>query len=68
MVAEDVVVKDGKRVFVPAGETPDGIAASAVFSQKSVLVKAFSSASVDLRVTLPPQTSVRATGGHVPRN
>jgi len=60
MVAEDVVVKDGKRVFVPAGETPDGIAATAVFSQKLVLVKAFSSASVDLRVTLPPQTSVRA--------
>jgi hypothetical protein len=60
LVAEDVVVKDGKRVFVPAGETPDGIAATAVFSQKLVLVKAFSSAAVDLRVTLPPQTSVRA--------
>ena len=60
MVVEDVVVKDGKRVFAPAGETPDGIAATAVFSQKLVLVKAFSSASVDLRVTLPQQTSVRA--------
>ena len=60
MVAEDVMVKDGKRVFVPAGETPDSIAATAVFSQKLVLVKANSSASVDLRVTLPPQTAVRA--------
>jgi len=60
MVAEDVVIKDGKRIFVPAGETPDGIAASAVFSQKMVLVKAFSNASVDLRVTLPAQTGVRA--------
>jgi len=60
MVAEDVVIKDGKRVFVSAGETPDSIAATAVFSQKLVLVKANSSASVDLRVTMPPQTSVRA--------
>ncbi len=60
MVAEDVVIKDGKRVFVSAGETPDSIAATAVFSQKLVLVKANSSASVDLRVTMPPRTSVRA--------
>ena len=60
MVAEDVIVKDGKRVFVAAGETPNSIAASAVFSQKLVLVKAFSSASVDVRLTLPAQTSVRA--------
>lgn len=60
LVAEDVVVKDGKRVFVPAGETPEGIAGSAVFSQKTVVVKAFSSASVDVRVTLPRQTPVRA--------
>ncbi len=29
MVAEDVIIKDGKRVFVPAGETPNSIAASA---------------------------------------
>ncbi len=60
LVAEDVVVRDGKRVFVPAGETLDSVAGSAVFSQKTVLVKAFSSASVDVRLTLPKQTSVRA--------
>ena len=41
MVAEDVVIKDGKRVFVTAGETPNSIAASAVFTQKTVLVKPF---------------------------
>jgi len=58
--AEDVLVKDGKRVFVPAGETPDSIAATAVFSQKKVLVKAYSSAAVDVRLTLPPRTSIRA--------
>jgi hypothetical protein len=60
LVAEDVVLKDGKRVFVPAGETENSIAVSAVFSQKVVLVKQFSSASVDVRLTLPTQTSLRA--------
>lgn len=60
LVAEDVVVKDGKRVFVPAGETGNSIAASAVFSQKTVLAKSYSSASVDVRLTLPAQTGLRA--------
>jgi hypothetical protein len=60
MVAEDVIIKDGKRVFVPAGETPNSIAASAVFAQKTVLVKPFSSISVDVRLTLPAQTNLRA--------
>ena len=60
MVAEDVVVKDGKRIFVAAGETPNSIAASAVFSQKTVLVKPFSSAVVDVRLTLPAETNIRA--------
>jgi hypothetical protein len=60
LVAEDVVLKDGKRLFVPAGETENSIAASAVFSQKVVLVKQFSSASVDVRLTLPAKTSLRA--------
>jgi hypothetical protein len=60
MVAEDVVVKDGKRIFVTAGETPNSIATSAVFTQKTVLVKPFSSASVDVRLTLPAQTNIRA--------
>jgi len=60
LVAEDVIIKDGKRVFVPAGETPNSIAATAVFSQKTVLVKPFSSASVDVRLTLPAQTNLRA--------
>jgi hypothetical protein len=60
LVAEDVIIKDGKRVFVPAGETPNSIAVTAVFSQKTVLVKPFSSASVDVRLTLPAQTNIRA--------
>src|SRR5690349_5602762 len=60
LVAEDVVIKDGKRVFVPAGETANSIAATAVFSQKTVVVKQLSSATVTVRLTLPAQTSVRA--------
>src|SRR5947209_2175563 len=60
MVAEDVIIKDGKRVFVAAGETPNSIAASAVFTQKTILVKPFSSVSVDVRLTLPAQTNIRA--------
>src|SRR6478609_5715317 len=38
LVAEDVLIKDGKRIFVAAGETPNSIASSAVFTQKTVLV------------------------------
>jgi hypothetical protein len=60
MAAQDVVIKDGKRVFVPAGETQHSIAATAVFSQKTVLVKPFTSASVDVRFTLPAETDLRA--------
>lgn len=60
MEAQDVVVRDGKRVFVPAGETENSIAATAVFSQKLVIVKPYSSANVDVRLTLPPKTEIRA--------
>src|SRR5689334_23092934 len=60
MIAEDVLIKDGKRVFIAAGETPNSIAATAVFTQKTVLVKPFSSVAVDVRLTLPAQTNIRA--------
>ena len=60
MVAQDVVVRDGKRGFVPAGETPHGIAETAVFSQKQVVVKAGQSATVGVTFTVPPETSLRA--------
>ncbi len=60
MEAFDEIVKDGKRVFVPAGELPHSVAATAVFSQKKVFVKAHSSASVDVHLTIPQETSVRA--------
>jgi hypothetical protein len=59
LVAEDVVIQDGKRQFVAAGETPNSIAATAVFTQKTILVKPYSSATVDVRLTLPAQTDIR---------
>lgn len=77
LVAEDVVVKDGKRIFVPAGETPNSIAATAVFTPKTtpvevkgmapptftkngILIKAYSSGSADVRLTIPAETNIRA--------
>lgn len=60
MEAQDVVIKDGKRTFVSAGETEHSIASSAVFSQKTVLVKPNSSVSVDVRLTIPAETQLRA--------
>jgi hypothetical protein len=60
MVAQDIVVRDGKRVFLPAGEMDNSIAATAVFSPKEVVAAPFSSGSVDVTVTLPQNTSLRA--------
>src|SRR4051812_2998218 len=60
MVAEDVVARDGRRVFVPAGELKGSIAATAVFSAATVVVKPFSSASVDVRFTMPAGSDLRA--------
>jgi hypothetical protein len=60
MLAQDVVVRKGKRVFIPAGEAPHSIAQSAVFSLRSGEVKPFSSVSVDVRVTVPATTDIRA--------
>ncbi len=60
MVARDLVVRDGKRVFVTAGETPNGIAFTGVFSQKQVIVEPWQSASVTVTFTLPLETPLRA--------
>jgi len=60
MVAEDVRIEDGKRVFVAAGELPGSIAATAVFSSKTVTAKPFSTATVDVRFTMPAGSALRA--------
>lgn len=59
MEAQDVVVREGKRVFVAAGETAGSIAATAVFSQKEVFVKAGGSGSAQVTFTVPQGTALR---------
>jgi hypothetical protein len=60
MMAEDIAVRDGKRVFLPAGDLENGIAATAIFSPKEVIAPPNTSASVDVTVTIPDKTPVRA--------
>jgi hypothetical protein len=58
--AEDVVTTGGKRVFLPAGDIPHSIAATAVFSPSQVVVPAHESRSVTITVTVPPDVATRA--------
>ena len=60
MIADDVVVKNGKRVFVAAGELPHSIAATAVFSERSGHVAAGASQAIQVLLTIPNQTTIRA--------
>jgi hypothetical protein len=60
MEAQDVVVRDGERVFIEAGALADSVAASAVFVPRQVRVEARSSASVTVTMTLPPTLRHRA--------
>jgi hypothetical protein len=60
LATEDVVVREGKRSFSPAGQIANGIAANAVASPASVVVKAGEEASVQVTFTLPPETGQRA--------
>jgi hypothetical protein len=60
MIAQDAVVRDGKRVYVGAGELAGSIAATAVFSRKSVTVAPGERANVTVTVTIPPNPSSRA--------
>jgi hypothetical protein len=60
LATEDVVVREGKRSFSPAGQIANGIASSSVASPASVVVKAGGEASVQVTFTLPPETLQRA--------
>lgn len=60
MVAEDVVVRNGKRVFLPAGEAPNSIAATAVFAPQEVVAPPHTSQSATVTITIPPKTDIRA--------
>jgi len=60
LVAEDVVIQKGQRVYVPAGESEHSIAATALFTQNTVVVKAHAARTVDVRLTIPADTKIRA--------
>lgn len=60
MSARDVVVRNGKRVFYDAGVLPRSIAATAVYSQRSGHVDAGSQQTVQVILTVPARTTVRA--------
>lgn len=60
MIAKDAVARDGHRVYVDAGERTGSIAATAVFSRKSVTVSPGERADVTVTVTIPPNPSSRA--------
>jgi hypothetical protein len=58
--AKDVIVRDGRREFVDAGELAGSIAASAVFSERAVTIPPGESRRVTVTLTLPPATGHRA--------
>jgi len=60
MMAKDAVARGGHRVYVGAGELAGSIAATAVFSRKSVTVAPGERASVTVTVTIPAESVVRA--------
>jgi len=60
VIAQDVVVKDGKRVMMPAGAIAGSIAATAVFSTRHISIPAGGSAAVTMTVTVPPNATPRA--------
>jgi hypothetical protein len=58
--ALDVVIRDGKRTFIEAGELPGGIARTAVFTPRAVMLQPGESATVQVTVTVPENPGVRA--------
>jgi hypothetical protein len=58
--AADVVVRDGRRLFVRAGATPGSIAATAVFSTTKITVAPGQKVPVMVTLTIPRGSSERA--------
>jgi hypothetical protein len=58
--AQDVVVRDGKRVFVEAGRVPGSIAATAVIEPRTVHVDPHGQAVASVMFTLPRDMQHRA--------
>jgi hypothetical protein len=57
--AQDVVATDGRRTFVAAGERPDSIAATAVFTPKQIVIAPGAVGTADVTLTVPAGTRVR---------
>jgi hypothetical protein len=60
LVAQDVTVAGDERVFLAAGDRPDSIAATAVFSPSTVTIAPGETGTVDMTLTVPERTAVRA--------
>lgn len=58
--AMDVAVRDGKRVFVTAGELTGSIAGTAIFSPATLRVPPGASSTVTITVTVPAHPATRA--------
>jgi hypothetical protein len=59
MVARDIVVRDGRRTFVNAGQLAGSIANTAVFSPKKVTVAPGEKRTVEVTVTIPSNPAAR---------
>lgn len=59
LIAEDIVA-NGERRFLPAGARADSIAATAVFTPQVLLIPAGTTGTVQLTITVPRETAVRA--------
>lgn len=60
LIAQDVVVREGARVFVDAGDEPGSIAATAVFSTRTLSLRPGEERAVTVTLTLPTQMRHRA--------
>lgn len=60
LIAEDIVVMEGRRAFLPAGQRADSIAASAIFSPTRILIAPGQTATAAVTITIPSRTDVRA--------
>jgi len=58
--AQDVVVRDGRREFAPAGRIAGSIAATAVFSRNTITVRPGEREAVHVTLTIPADVQSRA--------
>lgn len=59
LIAEDIVA-NGERIFLRAGERADSVAATAVFTPRTLVIPAGETGTAELTITVPLGTAVRA--------